>query len=792
MFFHNFLIIYRNAKKHKGAFLINLIGLSIGLSCTLLIYFWVMDELQVDAFHENHNRLYTVMENQALADGIVTRAITPDVLARALQDEVPEIEYAISVAPANWFGKIPLTLGDEKWKAWGQFAGADYFNMFSFELLAGQPESVMVDKNSIVLSQSLATSLFGSVGEAVGKSIDWELVNITRKHLVTGVFRDLPSKTTEKFDFVIPYEAFEDLSRQIGRPMNWDNHAPTTYVCLEQGTRKEAVDDKIKNFISERTAGDNITLFLKPYADGYLYGKYENGVQTGGRIEYVRLFSIIAVFILIMACINFINLSTAKASKRVKEIGIKKALGSDRRMLVLQYLLEAVMMAFVSLLLSLVIVLMFLPSFNEITGKQITLSFNFSSILVLLATTAFTGFLAGSYPALYISGFDSATVLKGKFKRSWGEVVARSGLVIFQFVLSVILIVSVVVVYRQIQYVQTENLGYEKDNVIYFNREGKATENLDAFIYQLKQIPGVLNVSSIAQNIVGNESATGDVSWEGKNPDDNVSFTRVTGGYDLIETLGISVREGRSFSREYGAEEDKIIFNEAAIELMGLSSPIGARVTIWGKRVEIIGVVENFHFESFHEPIKPVFFLLAPAETLLIMAKIQAGKESEAVPRIQAVYKEYTGYPCDYHFLDEDFQAQYEAESRVGMLSRYFAALAVFISCLGLFGLASFTAERRTKEIGIRKALGCSNGGIVYLLSKEFNKLVIVSLAFSLPVAFFITRTWLEGFAYRIELKWWYFVGAALAAIAISWFTVGLQAFKASKLDPVDCLRLDG
>jgi len=792
MFSHNLLIIYRNFRKYKMSFLINLIGLSIGLACSLLIYLWVLDEMSVDTFHEKDANLYEVMENQKQSGTITTQKATPDPLAEALLEEIPEIEMAVTVVPSEWFGKIPLIIGENKIKEEGQFVSKDYFKMFSFELLHGDRNKVLSDKKSIVISESLAEKLFGQANDVIGESIMWELAGQKEEHVITGIFKDLPPNTTERFSFLIPYEAFKDLSKKIGRPMTWDNHGPYTYVLLKNATNPESVNSKIKYFINNKISGSNTTLFLKPYSENYLFGDYENGEENGGRIEYVSLFSMIAIFILIMACINFMNLSTAKATRRIKEIGIKKAMGASRKSLILQYLSESMVMTILSLFLGLLIAGMSLPEFNEITGKNLEITFSGSFILLILSITIFTGLVSGSYPALYLSAFDPATVLKGTLKRSSREIFARSGLVIFQFALSVLLIVAVVVVYKQITFIQTKNLGYNKDNVIYFSKEGRANESLETYLAELKNIPGVKNVTSIAQNFIGNESSTADVSWEGKSSENIINFSSISANYDLIETLGMSMKTGRSFSKNHGSESTKIIFNETAIKVMDLKDPIGVTISLWGEKYQIIGVVKDFHFESFHEEVKPLFIRFSPDETMTILAKIEAGKEQNTVGLIESFSKEYTGYPCEYHFMDDDFQIQYAAENRVSKLSQYFAGLAILISCLGLFGLASFTAERRKKEVGIRKTLGSSNTEIVLLLSKDFTIIVLASLVISLPVSYFLVVKWLGSFAYRINLEWWFFAGAGLIALLIAWATVGIQAYKAAKADPINSLRADG
>jgi len=488
------------------------------------------------------------------------------------------------------------------------------------------------------------------------------------------------------------------------------------------------------------------------------------------------------------------NLATAKASRRVKEVGIKKAIGASRKTLIFQYFGESMLMTFLSLLLAILMVDLLLPQFNVITGKHLDLTFNINLILSLTGIILVTGIIAGSYPALYLSGFNPSTVLKGRFIGQSGtvtELVARKGLIVFQFTLSVIFIVSVLVIYKQIEFVQTTYLGYDKENIIYFKPESNVSKNLETFLTEVKKVPGVVNASSIARSIVGAQNSTvGIFNWEGKDPDAIIPFEIVNGNYDLIETLGIEMKEGRSFSREFTADTSAVIFNEAAIEVMGLKDPIGKIFNLWGKDLKIVGVAKNFHFESLHEKVKPLFFKLVPEEVERIMVKLSAGKERETIERLGQFYRNFNpGFAFDYKFLDQEYQAQYNAERRVATLSKYFAGLAVLISCLGLFGLASFTAERRQKEIGIRKVLGSSVFGIVYLLSSEFTKIVFIAILIALPASYFLTKHWLDNFAFKIALEWWYFIGAGAIALFIAWLTVGTQAIKAARVNPAKCLK---
>jgi putative ABC transport system permease protein len=778
-------MIYRNFKRFKSTFFINLIGLSSGMACTLLIYLWVSDELGMDKFHENGQRLYQVLTNQHQTKSIVTLGDGPGLLGEALEQEMSEIEYAVSSSAID--KEFILSASDLHVRAAGLFGSKDFFKMFSYPLVEGDKNKVLLDKNSIVISEAKARAIFNT-NDIVGKTIEVQTAEGKALAQISGVFKNIPSNSSMQFDFVLSYEAFKEI---IGKDLTWGNHHALNYVLLQENANVDQFNIRIKDFIKTKSKESNITLFAQPFVETYLYGSYENGAPVGGRIEYVRLFSIIAIFILIIACINFMNLSTAKATHKLKEIGIKKAIGAARRTLMQQYLTESLALSFFSLLIAILIVDLFLPSFNSLTGKQLTLIFNAKFNLSIFSIAAITGILAGSYPAIYLSSFNTASVLKGKLTGSLGEIWARKGLVAFQFTLSVIFIVSVLVVYKQIEFVQSKNLGYDKDNVFYFSMEGKISENKEAFLSEIKNVPNVINASSMWGSIVGRTGfTTGFFDWEGRNQDEIIQFEHLGIDYDLLEVLGIEMASGRSFSRDFPSDSSKIILNEEAIAVMGLKDPVGKIFNLWGNNMEIIGLTKNFHFQSLHENVKPFFFRLQPKKTSSIMVKVKGGQEKETVNNIRSVYEKFNpGYSFDYKFLDQDYQAQYEAEMRVAKLSRYFAGLAILISCLGLFGLAAFTAERRLKEIGIRKVLGSSVFGIVSLLSADFTKIVLVSILTALPISYLITKQWLDGFAFKISLEWWYFIGAGVIALIISWITVFTQTFKAARVNPVKCLN---
>lgn len=790
MFKHSLLLTYRHFIRFKSSFFINLIGLSTGLACVLMIYLWVSDELRVDKFHEHDKRLFQAMLNLDNTDGINTAPATPALLAGALKKEMPEVEYAVATTSGIEMSPFLLSVEGKNSKAIGQYAGPDFFKMFSYKLMQGGADKVLSDKRGIVISEELALKLFNTTENVIGKSV---LVQDGEQYLVSGVFKGVPSSSSEQFDFLLPFEVFRERMGQGGE--DWGSTGPRTFVLLREGANLQEFNSKVADFIQSKNEKVHAALFFRPFSDRYLYNEYENGVQEGGRIAYVRLFSIIAVFILLIACINFMNLSTAKASRRLKEVGVKKTLGARRSTLIFQYLGESIFIASLALLLALLFVQAFLPEFNDITGKQLRLSFDFSLILSFLTITFITGLIAGSYPALYLSGFKPASILKGggsmsRLSDAAGEGWARKGLVVFQFTLSVLFIVSVLVVYRQIAYVQSKNLGYDRDNILYFEKEGQVEENAAVFLSEVKRIPGIINASATSHNLLGNKVSTTGIHWEGKNPEEQIPFEIAWVDYGLLETLDIEMATGRTFSRDFGTDSTKIILNQAAIETMGLRDPIGKTINLWGDGRQIVGVTKNLHFESLHEEVKPMFFIIEPARSWWVMVKIEAGKEAVVLPKLQELYATFNpAFPFEFKFLDASYQAQYVAEQRVSVLSRYFAGIAILISCLGLYGLAAFAAEQRRKEIGIRKVLGASVTNIMALLSKDFLKLVFLAIVMGSLLSWLAMSSWLEGFAYRIELGWWVFGIAGAAALLIALFTVSFQAIKAANTNPVTNLR---
>ncbi|WP_215223988.1 ABC transporter permease [Echinicola shivajiensis] len=777
---HHLILFFRNFKRHKDTFLVNLLGLAAGLACTLMIYLWVSDELSMDKFHQNDDQIFQVMMRSVSANGVEVGTNNPTGLAGILMDEVPEIELAVSegIIPMEY----PLIAKGDVYKSIGAYVSPEYFQVFSYPVLAGNGTHFLEDKSGIVISKELAYRIFGE-----GKNVLGEMVSIDGKgeYQVSGVF-EIPTNSTRNFDFLIPLATAFDHYPNLKE--DWSSVWVNTFVLAQKGTDRSAIDEKIKGIVTKYTGVQSESLFLRKFSDAYLYGNYENGLQVGGRISYVKLFALIALFILVLACINFMNLSTAKASQRLKEIRVKKAMGAERKTLVMQYLTESVFLSFSAMILALIVVILLLPQFNELTGKTLSITLSWSMAGSFLGITLLAGLMAGGYPALYLSGINpikSTLSKRGVPTELW----VRKGLIVFQFTLSVVLAVAVLVVHRQIALIQSKQLGYSKENVMYFPIEGEVANHLGSFLEEVKEVSGVKSASSMFMTFLGNINGTNDLSWSSKEEGERVDMEYRRVNYGLTELLDLEVLKGRSFDKNR-LDTNAIIFNESAVNAMGLEDPIGQKVRLWGNEREIIGVVKDFHFKSLHEKVKPLFLFINPERTNYVALKLAAGNQQNTITSLKEFYKAFNpGYVLDYRFMDQAYQEQYISEQRVSTLSKYFTGLAILISCLGLFGLAVFSAEKRKKEIGVRKVLGASIGTIVKLMTAEFFKLVLVAFAIAVPISWWASRQWLAGFAYRTSLDWWVFIAAGAMTLLIAILTVSTQAFRSANVNPVDSLR---
>jgi ABC-type antimicrobial peptide transport system permease subunit len=784
-----FRIAVRNLRKHKGYSFLNIFGLAMGMTCSLLILLWIRDEQSVDNFHAKGDRIYRVYERQYFDGKIEAGYYTPGVLAAEMKKVLPEVELA---AGFTWEDNSAFQVGDKILKEKGSAAGEDYFQIFSYPLLQGSPASALTGPSSIAISRKMAVDFFGSPREAIGKPIRYQN---NKNFTVTAVFEDLPENVSGKFDYLLNWDAFLDDNSWA---KEWGNNGPSTYLLLRKDANPALVTKKITRFLDnynkEQGKGFRIELGMQRAADVYLHASFKDGVIAGGRIEYVRLFSIVAIFILLIACINFMNLTTARSAGRAKEIGIRKVVGAVRPALVRQFISEAVLLSFFSMILALGMVILLLPAFNQLTGKHIFFPYGSSSFWLWMAVlTLITGAIAGSYPALFLSSFQPIRVLKGTLKFTAGAALFRRGLVVFQFVLSIVLIIGTIVVAGQINYVRTINLGFDREDLLYIPLEGDLTAKFKVFKEQASHLPGVSDMARISQAPTSIENTTGGVDWDGKDPNVRPMFTQVSAGYDLARTLHLQFVAGRDFSKDFATDSVGYILNEAALKKIGYKDPIGRRLTFWDKKGKIVGILKDFHFNSLHTPIMPLVIRLREEESWgEAMVRTKAGQTKQALAGLEQLCKQLNPkFPFSYRFADEEYQKLYKSESIVQRLSNCFASLAICISCLGLLGLAMFTAEQRTKEFGIRKVLGARVGTLFGLLSREFLLLVLVAFLLASPLAWWAMHTWLQNFAYHIAVQWWVFLLAGGTALLIALLTVSFQAMKVAVANPVKSLRAE-
>ena len=787
-----FKIAWRNLIRNKAFSTINILGLALGLACSLLIMLWVQDERSVDAFHMQGKQLYQVYERQYYDGKVEASYPTQGLLAQELKKVIPEVQYSSGLEYASAPGtRNTIEVDGKVNKMQGCFAGEDFFNMFSYPLLQGKPSTALNAPGAISISRNMAEHFFGSPEKAIGKMIRFEN---KESLLVTAVFENIPANSSQHFDFLRSWVDFVNQNKWVN---NWGNTSPSTFVQLKKEADAAKVETKIKDFIyryQEKGGGSTTELALQPYHEKYLHSTFKNGYVNGGRIEYVRLFTVVAIFILLIASINFMNLATARSTKRAKEVGLRKVVGAVRTALIGQFIGEAMLLTFFSVIAGVIIAALFLPAFNNLTGKQLSLPLTQPGFWVsLVALLTVTGFFSGSYPALFLSSLNPIRVLKGSLKFGWGATFFRQGLVVFQFTLSIILIVGMIVIYRQMDYIQTKNLGYDRDNLLYIPIEGELITKYSLFKEEAGKIPGVITISKMRNSPTVIEHHTGSIEWTGKDPNLSVSFADAVVGYDFVKTMNLKIKEGRDFSRDFGTDSASYILNETAVTKIGYKNPLGQTVT-WGNRKgTVIGVLKDFHFNSIHQGIEPLIIRLDENwgwGTILVRTK--ADKTKETIASLEKLYKSLNSkFPFTYQFSDQEYTKLYRSEQVVSKLANIFAILAISISCLGLFGLAAFAATQRTKEIGVRKVLGASVPNIVIMLSTNFLKPVTIAILIAFPIAWYTMNQWLEAFAYKIDIEWWMFAISGFATICIALLTVSYQSIKASLSNPVNSLRTE-
>jgi predicted permease len=783
----NYLTIaLRSLRKQKGYSFINITGLALGMACTMLIMMWVQDELSYDNFHENVEEIYRVNLEEAHPDKVQHHEWVPFALAEALMVQYPEIINMARFRKEQLMFRVDDKIFIEEEV---QFVDPSYFDIFSFPMNQWKTENALPGIESVVIRDEVAYKYFGNQNP-LGKIMK---LNNKDDFVVSGVVH-IPHNSDLQADFFLPFKSYKKFNQTWSQGMetNWNVINYHAFVLLQKGSSPEQIEAKIANIIKENQKNPRgETPKLQKLSQIHLY----DPDGSGNRVYYVYGFSLIAFFILGIACINFMNLSTARSQKRAKEVGLRKTVGARRTQLIMQFLLESILLSTLSFILAIVIVNLTLPGFNKIAAKELAIHFfNIKLVLGVLGAALLTGTLAGSYPAFVLSAFQPGAMLK----RSSGKGLnLRKGLVVCQFALSIMLIICTAIVFSQLDYIKNKDIGYDKENIVYLSMEGESRANSDALKRELLRHPSIFSASKLLQLPIYNNSWLGEPAWEGQEPGKRVRFAFQIADFDFIPTFNIEMATGRNFSRKMGTDAGNFIINETAVRQMGLGDPIGKQFNFWGNKGEIIGVVKDFNFNTLDQKIAPL--VISPADwgfdlanSNLLAVRIKPGNPTEAINHLENMWNDLNpGYSFDYRFLDDSYNRLYEIVNRFEEILILFTALAILISCLGLFGLASFNAERRTKEIGIRKVLGASAAGIVMLLSSEFSKLVLLSNIVAWPIAWIAMEKWLQNFAYRTKMDVSIFIVSAAMALVIALFTVSYQAFKAANANPVDALKYE-
>ncbi|MEM1134613.1 MAG: ABC transporter permease [Bacteroidota bacterium] len=792
MFQNYFKIGWRNLIKNKGYSFINIGGLAMGMAVAILISLWVYDELSFNKYHENYDRIAQVIQHTIANDQIFSGTHQPFPLNDELRNSFGEdFKYVVSSTEIQ---EHIIANGEKSFNELGSYMEIEAPEMLSLQMVIGQ-RSGLNNINSILISNSLAKRLFGDE-DPLNKLIRMDN-HIDLK--ITGVYRDIPkSSRFHELSYIAPWDLYLSTNTWTGSYLDkWGYDMSPIYVQLQPKAKINEINDKIKNTINNHV-GDEFynndqKISLHPMAKWHLYEEFENGENTRGSIRFVWLFGIIGIFVLLLACINFMNLSTARSEGRTKEVGIRKAIGSLRSQLVYQFFSESILVVILSFIISIGLVSFFLSWFNEVADKHMVIPW--PSPFFWMACVGFillTGILAGSYPALYLSSFQTIKALKGAFRAGYLAIISRQVLVIFQFSISVILIVGTIIVYRQIQHTKDRPVGYSRDRLISVTMNtNDIHEHFEVIRNQLLASGTIVEMSESSCPLNTYCTGLGDFDWQGKDPEFLAGFSVFWTSPEYGKTISWQLLDGRDFSRDISSDKQGMIVNRSAVKYMGLENPVGQIIRHNEKDWTILGVVDDFIVGSPYEPVRPSIYMLAPWVNQIALFRFSPNiSTQEALENIESVFKEYApGVPFEYQFADQQYAKKFNNEVRIGKLSSTFAILAIFISCLGLFGLASFTAEKRTKEIGIRKVVGASVFALWRLLSKEFFILVIASCIIAIPVVSYFLENWLENYEYRTNIPWWIFASASLGALLITLLTVSYQAIKAALMNPVKSLR---
>ena len=782
----------RNLWKNKGFTLINVGGLAIGMACCLMLLLYVNYEWSYDKQFKNLDRVYFTKLKIKINGEVMTTGAVPYKLAKAALEEIPDIKNAARLYALN--GQKLFSHNQNKFKLNSLFVDKSFLNILSYKFLYGNAATALNEPGSVLITSATAKKLFGSE-DAIGQVIKWD----NQKELkVSAVIEDLPKNQTIQFEVLQPWAFLEQIDPEIPAT-GWGSIDCNTIFQLKDNVTLQDVNDRLKNFIVTKNPEIKSYVyqpFLFPLNKTHLWDEFKNGKVVGGRIDQVRLFAFLGLCVLLIACINYMNLSTARSEKRAREVGVRKALGSARSTLMGQFLLESIILSFVAVLIAFVLVEVFLPYFNNLLDIRIFIDYtSFTFWMVLVSLALITGFLAGSYPAFYLSSFIPVKVLKG-FKGSSGSLSIRRVLVIFQFSLSICMIISAIVVYSQIQYLKNKPLGFDQNYMVQLDLEGelKNHSRLQAFKDNLIRNGAVISASEFASNFTGGGSITGDLSWPGKAADDNAIINYRSTGFDYIKTIGSKIISGRDLSKAFPSDTtSSVLLNETAVKRMSLKNPVGTILKWNNARLTIIGVVKDYFNESLGKIVEPTIFYYNVNKSSVLLLRLNPNQTlGSSIETIKNISKEFNpAYPPQLTFVNEGMKDKLQSEHLLSVLSNIFGGFAIFISCLGLLGLALYMAEQRSKEISIRKVLGANLSDILFLLNKDFMKLVIISNVIAIPVAYFLVNHWLQKYDYKIAINPWPFALALLASVIIAILTVSLQTFKVGKANAVDALKYE-
>lgn len=786
MFKNYFKTAIRNLARNKGFTITNLLGLTIGITCTILIMLWVKDELGYDRFHSNHSNIYKLFANRNFNNQVFTDPNMALPLAGALEAEIPEIKNAAIVTYPQ---ELVLSDGDKRIKKAGYVVNDKFFRVFSWKFLKGNAATALAGPSSLVLTKSSAKAFFGD-SDPLNKTLR---IDNNREVKVTAVVDDVPGNSTLQFDFVMPFD-YNDP--QLKAAMNeWYSSSWSVFIDVAPGTNMQLLDKKITELKHRHSPDDKkiSTYFTFPLDKLRLYSDFKDGKNTGGMIEYVRMFAIIGVIILLIACVNFMNLSTARSEKRAREVGIRKSLGSAKGQLLLQFLSETMLLAFIAFVLSLLCVYLLLPAFNTLVDKKMLVPVDKLYFwAAAFGIIVFTGLVAGSYPAFYLSSFNPVKVLKGSFVAGKKILLPRHILVVLQFVVSILLISATVIIYQQLQHVRNRQTGYDPNNLIMIPATDDTQKNFAAIKDELLQtgmVSAVTRTSSPITEVWWKSPAPG---WEGKPEDLNIIFSGLSTDADFTKTMGIKMLEGKDFSGT-PADSGYMLLNKAAVEATGIKNPVGTQMRYGQKNYTVIGVTDNVIMESPYQPVDPMMIFYSADRVTANSIRLNKNvSPQKAVTAIETIFKKYNpAYPFEYHFTDEDFGRKFIAEELVGKLTNIFAGLAIFICCIGLAGLASFTIEKRFREIGIRKVLGATVPQVLAMVSKQFLKLVLIAFLIAVPLAWWAMNGWLQKYTYHIGISIWLFPVVGIVVLLLALVIVSLNTMRAATANPVKSLRTE-